>query len=153
MGEEENLTMVRVALPRFILRGVSGASFGKTFPIFKTTTLGRHSECEITLSGDGLSRRHAELSIEGAALRVKDLGSANGTYVNDNRVEEASLGVGDELRLDNVRFLVQSPDSKAELPPTPAPSPPAPVRWVPWAVGATVALALLVVVLLLTGVI
>jgi pSer/pThr/pTyr-binding forkhead associated (FHA) protein len=158
MTDEDNLTKVRMALPRFILRGVSGASFGKTFPVYRTTVLGRHSDCGIPLSGEGLSRRHAEISIEGSTLLVKDLGSANGTFINDERIEEGELKFGDELRLDTVRFLVQSPDGRSALETPPPPPDPVPEntggnRMVPWIVGGTVVLAAIVAALLLSGVI
>lgn len=154
-GEQDSdLTKVRMAVPRYVLRGVSGASFGKTFPIYRATTLGRQSDCDLTISGEGLSRRHAELSIEGARLIVKDLGSANGTFINDRRVEEGELAVGDELRLDNVRFLVQAPDGRGEPADPTASTPEAPdaVRVMPWVVGVTLALAVVVAALLVAGI-
>ena len=42
-------------------------------------------------------------------MMIEDLGSSNGTFINGERVEKAELKPGDELRLDMVRFLVQSP--------------------------------------------
>ena len=40
---------------------------------------------------------------------MKDLGSSNGTYVNGDKIEEAHLNVGDEVKLDTLRFLIQTP--------------------------------------------
>src|SRR5690606_17318269 len=42
-------TVVRPALPRFVLRGVSGAGFGRTFPLVGPTVLGRAADCGIHL--------------------------------------------------------------------------------------------------------
>jgi pSer/pThr/pTyr-binding forkhead associated (FHA) protein len=49
---------------------------------------------------------------------VEDLGSANGTWINDKRVHTGMLSPGDELRLDTVRFLLLAPGSQP--PPAPA---------------------------------
>ena len=46
-------------------------------------------------------------------LMIKDLESSNGTFVNGKRVTEAKVGAGDELKLDTVRFLVQTPGMDA----------------------------------------
>ncbi|WP_223788661.1 FHA domain-containing protein [Marinicella meishanensis] len=107
--EDDNRTRVRMALPKFILRGVSGAYFGKTYPLRGSTIIGRHSECHICVNADGISRKHAQIDAEATGLVVTDLGSSNGTFVNGKKVEKADLSVGDELKLDNIRFLVQTP--------------------------------------------
>ncbi len=106
---DDNRTRVRMALPKYILRGVSGAYFGKTYPLRGATILGRHSECHICVNADGISRKHAQVDVEADGLVVSDLGSSNGTFVNGKKIERADLKVGDELRLDNIRFLVQTP--------------------------------------------
>ncbi len=107
--EDDNRTRIRMALPKFVLRGVSGAYFGKTFPLRGATVLGRHSECHVCINADGISRKHAQITVEADGLTVKDLGSSNGTYVNGDKIEEAHLNVGDEVKLDTLRFLIQTP--------------------------------------------
>ncbi len=61
--------------------------------------VGRHPDSEFFLDDVTVSRRHAELSRVGGGYVVKDAGSLNGTYVNDERVESAELSAGDELRI------------------------------------------------------
>ncbi len=107
--EDDNRTRIRMALPKYILRGVSGAYFGKTYPLRGSTVMGRHSECHICVNADGISRKHVQIDAEADGLKVRDLGSSNGTYVNGKKIEEAELKVGDELKIDNIRFLVQTP--------------------------------------------
>ena len=51
---------------------------------------------------------------------VEDLGSANGTWINDKRVHTGMLMPGDELRLDTVRFLLLAPGMQAPAMPAPA---------------------------------
>lgn len=109
MGDDDGHTRVRMALPRFMLRGVSGVTFGKTLPLYGSMVIGRQADCEISIPSDEISRRHARLEVTPNGVRVEDLGSSNGTYVNDKRVENAVLKVGDELRLDTLRFQVTAP--------------------------------------------
>ncbi len=107
--EDDNRTRVRMALPKFILRGVSGAYFGKTYPLRGSTIIGRHSECHICVNADGISRKHVQIDADPNGLKVKDLGSSNGTFINGKKIDECDLKVGDELKIDNIRFLVQTP--------------------------------------------
>ncbi len=102
-------TTVRRAVPQFLLRGVSGSTFGKHFPLYGTTVIGRHSDCDVCLPSDEISRRHARVTVATDGLYVEDLDSANGTFVNGRRVRREKIEPGDELKLDTVRFLVQSP--------------------------------------------
>ncbi|KFN51143.1 FHA domain-containing protein [Arenimonas composti] len=107
--DDSGATRVRIAIPKFLLRGVSGAVFGKVFPVTGPTAIGRAPECDISVQGDEISRRHALVKPTPDGLAVEDLGSANGTYVNGKRVQQAFLGPGDELKLDTVRFIVVAP--------------------------------------------
>ncbi len=83
---------------------------GQTFEVRGSMVLGRDSACDIAIPVEHLSRRHAELSVQGARLVVKDLDSSNGTFVNGERVEEATLKPGDKLKFDVITFTVQGPD-------------------------------------------
>jgi pSer/pThr/pTyr-binding forkhead associated (FHA) protein len=114
-----------MALPKFVMRGVSGPTFGKTFGVVGTLTLGRSSECDISIASDEISRHHAKLQVVPDGVLVEDLGSANGTFVNNQRVHGATLmKPGDELRLDTVRFMLMSPG--VEVHPAPSARPEAP---------------------------
>jgi hypothetical protein len=66
--------------------------------------LGRSSACGLVFADDTVSRRHAELRIEGGVWMLRDLGSSNGTYVNGRRVVEAEVVAGDEIALGACRF-------------------------------------------------
>lgn len=81
----------------------------RVFPVRAKTLVGRSKECDLSLAAAHLSRRHAELSIRDGLMYVRDLGSANGTYVNGQRVTEARVKRGDELRFDTLSFGVIGP--------------------------------------------
>jgi pSer/pThr/pTyr-binding forkhead associated (FHA) protein len=119
--EDSGATRVRMAIPKFVLRGVSGAVFSKVYPVAGPVVIGRAPECDISVPADEMSRRHALVKPTPDGLSVEDLGSSNGTYINNKRVQTGFLGPGDELRLDAVRFILVAPgmemgSSTKELP-------------------------------------
>jgi pSer/pThr/pTyr-binding forkhead associated (FHA) protein len=80
------------------------------------TTAGRHPDSEIFLDDVTVSRRHAEFVREGADFLVRDVGSLNGTYLNRQRIESATLAGGDEVQIGKYRlvFLVGTGARTAE---------------------------------------
>lgn len=71
--------------------------------------VGRGSQCDITIPGTHLSRQHAEIMAKGNLLQIRDLASANGTYINDERITEGVAKAGDRLRLDVYSFRIIGP--------------------------------------------
>jgi pSer/pThr/pTyr-binding forkhead associated (FHA) protein len=88
---------------------------GKTFiiPPERSVIIGRTEQCDITIPGTHLSRRHTELCIQGSKLFIKDLGSSNGTFLNDKSITEAFAENGDRLRIDVYTFRLVSPDTES----------------------------------------
>jgi hypothetical protein len=70
------------------------------------TTSGRHPDSDIFLDDVTVSRRHAEFHRDGSTFTVRDVGSLNGTYVNRERVESASLSSGDEVQIGKFRLVL-----------------------------------------------
>ncbi len=63
-------------------------------------TIGRDDDCQIRLTSVDVSKRHCRLRFADGALSVQDLGSSNGTFVNDVRIDgETRLAPGDRLRI------------------------------------------------------
>lgn len=85
---------------------IQGADQGKRFE-FKATpvALGRDNSNAIRLHDTEVSRRHAELRQEDETYRVVDLGSANGTFVNGQLIDQAALKSGDRLQLGQTVML------------------------------------------------
>ncbi|MEI2699545.1 MAG: DUF3662 and FHA domain-containing protein [Microthrixaceae bacterium] len=71
-------------------------------------SVGRASDCTIVLADPNVSRRHAEIRPSGDGFVVVDLGSTNGTKVNDARVGEHQLREGDEVRFGNTVMHFQA---------------------------------------------
>lgn len=68
--------------------------------------LGRDRNCDVVLLEPTISRQHVRLTFDGERLRVTDLGSSVGTFVNGERVAEGELKLGDRLRLGQAEFEV-----------------------------------------------
>ena len=79
----------------------------------KTTIIGRSEECNLRVPLLSISRQHCELIKSDDNLLMRDLASANGTYVNNQRVNEAALNAGDRITLGPTTFTVQI-DGKPE---------------------------------------
>lgn len=73
------------------------------------TKVGRHPESDIFLDDVTVSRRHAEFIVEDEACRVVDAGSLNGTYVNKERIDEATLSTGDEVQIGKYKLIFVKP--------------------------------------------
>jgi pSer/pThr/pTyr-binding forkhead associated (FHA) protein len=69
------------------------------------TTIGRHAESTIVLDDITVSRRHSEIHQSDGRYLVKDAGSLNGTYVNQERVDVAELRQGDELQVGKFHLV------------------------------------------------
>ncbi len=65
----------------------------------QSVTLGRLPECDVVIQDPGASRRHARIHVEGSDWVLTDLGSTNGTLVNDVSVEEHRLRDGDRITI------------------------------------------------------
>ena len=70
-----------------------------------TTSAGRHPDSDIFLDDVTVSRRHAEFRLDGSEFQVVDVGSLNGTYVNREPVDSASLANGDEVQIGKFRLV------------------------------------------------
>ncbi|CAN5395675.1 DUF3662 and FHA domain-containing protein [soil metagenome] len=88
-----------------LLRAVDGADAGKVFTLDKPViVLGRLPECDITLTGAAVSRRHAKVQQEGGRWTVTDLGSTNGVRVNSQPVQVSEIKPGDRVEVGDITF-------------------------------------------------
>jgi pSer/pThr/pTyr-binding forkhead associated (FHA) protein len=82
-----------------------GPNQGSSFMLDRTvTSLGRHPDSDIFLDDVTVSRRHAEITRSDRGYEVRDAGSLNGTYVDHERVDVASLHDLNELQIG--RFVL-----------------------------------------------
>ena len=60
-NDDPGVTAVRQVMPMYVLRGVTGGAFGRSYPVQGPLTIGRSPECDIRINDPGLSRVHARL--------------------------------------------------------------------------------------------
>lgn len=89
------------AAPAAILTVADGPDKGFKFRIkpASTTHIGRETDNDVVLDDPATSRHHAEILFRDGHYVVTDLRSANGTYVNEERVSERALADGDAIRI------------------------------------------------------
>jgi ABC transport system ATP-binding/permease protein len=75
-------------------------------PSSSVKTIGRSSGAEFIVDAALVSRLHCQLTASTDRLRVKDLDSTNGTFVNGKRVQSAELHAGDTLSVGRVDLVV-----------------------------------------------
>jgi hypothetical protein len=90
---------------------VEGPDAGKSFDLSGSTTVGREPGAGIAIDDSEASRSHASLSVEGSTVTVADLGSTNGTFVNDERLSGPRvLEATDKLRIGTTVFELRVAD-------------------------------------------
>ncbi|WP_144391696.1 FHA domain-containing protein [Pleionea sediminis] len=104
--EASNKTQIRDALSDWLIQAQTAPFSGQIFPVSKSITLGRDTDCDIAIPMPHVSRKHAQITFADNKLRIKDLQSANGTFINGERKPEALLKHGDEIRVDEFCFKV-----------------------------------------------
>ncbi len=85
----------------------------QVFKIQRTVTLiGRGKDCSLTLIDPSISRIHAKLTVDrNRSMVLEDLKSSNGTFSNNERIEVASVGHRDVIRIGNAEFIVDIPET------------------------------------------
>lgn len=79
----------------------------REFPVHKDRiVIGRKPTCDLRIPLLSVSRQHCEIEINGESVKVRDLGSSNGTFHNSERIQEQELAAGDELTVGPVVFTV-----------------------------------------------
>ncbi len=94
-------------LDGYALVVTGGPGEGTHWPLDEgVNEVGRNLDAAVFLDDVTVSRHHAEFRVDGARLSVRDLRSTNGTYVNRERVDVASLSPGDEVIIGRFHLVV-----------------------------------------------
>ena len=101
----------RLAARKPFLVVLSGADVGVRFRIEGACTTGRAPTCDLVLHDDRASGLHARFEVRGNDVYVVDLGSTNGTLVNDRRVEESPLCPGDKIFVGSTAMRLEWQDA------------------------------------------
>ena len=87
---------------------VSGVDEGREVALDASIDVGTDAACALTLRDPSVSRKHCSVRVEGGRIRVRDLGSRNGTFLGGARIVEADVPLGAVLRLGNTQLALQA---------------------------------------------
>ena len=107
-GSDDNARVVldESTRGRGVLVMRSGAYSGDRYLLQPdVSSIGRHPDSIVCLDDVTVSRRHAEVQCTEGVYSVVDLGSLNGTYVNQIRIDEGTIEHGDELQIGKYRMV------------------------------------------------
>lgn len=91
-----------------VLKVTKGNQAGLTLQLAEGITIGRAADCQLILEDDYVSTRHARIARTDSGYLVEDLGSTNGTYVNNERVTSPTpFGLTDTLRIGRTLMAVE----------------------------------------------
>jgi len=82
----------------------------------QSITAGRTAQCDVQLDDPSVSRRHCAISFADGVLQIKDLDSANGTFVNERPIKESTARAGDLIRLGAAILEVRDPSGISQRP-------------------------------------
>lgn len=95
---------------------LKGQLLGKLFTLEKgTTVIGRNAEADVPIKDYGVSRKHLEIKVKGEKAIIKDLGSTNGTFVNNKRITKHVLQDGDRIQISSstvFKFILSDESEK-----------------------------------------
>ena len=94
-------------MARLLFRDAQGREGTVELSPTETVYVGRGLECAVRTDDGMVSRRHSQVRMEGGRFVVEDLGSANGTLLNNTRVQKQALGHGDVIQCGSLmmRFV------------------------------------------------
>jgi pSer/pThr/pTyr-binding forkhead associated (FHA) protein len=97
------------------------------------TVIGRRHDCDLHIPLMPVSRRHCEFNLNNETLKIRDLDSRYGTFLNGKRINEATVQAGDYITIGPLTFLLQidgvpeeiTPPERTKPKPAPKAKPPA----------------------------
>ena len=84
---------------------IYGSELGKKYNLnAPSLVIGRSSKCDIQIDQESISRNHTKIVNTGKSILIRDLGSTNGTYVNDEPIDEYVMRDGDLIKIGRTIF-------------------------------------------------
>lgn len=92
----------------FALHALGGELGDRRVPVDRDLLVGRGDGCDLMIKDPRLSRRHARFVVDGERLYIEDLGSPNGTFVNQKRVKRELLKPGDIVSVGKTQIAIET---------------------------------------------
>lgn len=99
----------RLAASRVLLRGVSGSHHGRSYTLTETRIIGRGQGADIRIDDPALAEKHAQVELHGDKVVLRALTNDEGTLLNGMPVHSAVLAPGDQISVDQHRFVLEAP--------------------------------------------
>jgi cell division septation protein DedD len=104
-----------VCAERFVLRGVGGAHYGRSFPLCRPVVVGRGESATLRLEEPAMAESQARVELHGDSVVLRDLGKGDGTVLNGVPVHNAVLTAGDQLAWEQNRYVLEAPGLSAPV--------------------------------------
>lgn len=99
----------RVSASRVVIRAVSGSMHGRSFTLTEPKVLGRAIGCDIRIDDPALADRQAQFELHSDRVILRALGDSEFIAVNGVPVRDAVLAPGDQIAIDQHRFVLEAP--------------------------------------------
>lgn len=99
----------RLSASRVLLRSVSGNLYGRSYTLTEPKAIGRGAGCDIRIDDPALAERHAQFELHGDRVILRALDASEGSLVNGVPVRDAILAPGDQIVVDQHRFVLEAP--------------------------------------------
>ena len=97
-------------LPYLII--MAGPAIGERFPLKSPhQIIGRNSDVEMSVNDTQISRQHADVMVDDVGVLIRDMGSRNGVFCNNQRITEQRLKDGDLIRVGKTTLKYVGPNS------------------------------------------
>ena len=99
----------RLSASRVLLRSVSGNLFGRSYTLTEPKTVGRAANCDIRIDDPAVAERHGQFELHGDRVVLRALDPSEGSLVNGIPVRDAVLAPGDQIVIEQHRFVLEAP--------------------------------------------
>lgn len=119
--QSHDLHVADGALVRVTATVIEGPDLGLAFPLSgRTILVGKSRDCDVVLTDRAVSKVHLEVTLEGSSVRLKDLGSTNGTFIGKTKVIESLVPAGTVVAIGRTRLHLRPDDTPLMLTPSTA---------------------------------
>ena len=99
----------QVSAARVLLRGLSGQHFGRIYGLVSPQLLGSGANADIAIEDDSVAEKHAQIELHGDKVVLRAMSPEAVTHVNGIAVTDALLSPGDQISIEQSRFMLEAP--------------------------------------------
>lgn len=99
----------QVSAARVLLRGLSGQHFGRIYGLVSPQLFGSGANADIAIEDDSVAEKHAQIELHGDKVVLRAMSPEAVTHVNGIAVTDALLSPGDQIAIEQSRFMLEAP--------------------------------------------